>query len=127
MCSRFYGRRVPWPAKMFMALAAVPGLLFLGTLAAWLLWNALMPALFQLPVLTYWQMMGIMVLGRLLFGGRGPGRPGRFPGRPRHRDRDEWKAYMREKFRDGFPGEHPLHGHHDHPMSEDAATDPEKP
>ena len=34
-----------------------------------LLWNALMPPLFALPVLNYWQAAGLMLLARLLFGG----------------------------------------------------------
>jgi len=48
--------------------------IMLVTLAAFsavvmLLWNALMPQLFALPVLNYWQAAGLMVLSRLLFGG----------------------------------------------------------
>ena len=38
-----------------------------------LLWNALMPALFALPVLNYWQAAGLLILARLLFGGLGHG------------------------------------------------------
>lgn len=103
MCGRFSERRVPWPIKMMMAMIVIPGFLFLGTLAAWLLWNALMPVVFQLPELSYWQMMGILVLGKLIFGGfGGPGRRPRFPQKPRYRDREEWKEHVREKFRDGF-------------------------
>jgi len=34
-----------------------------------LLWNALMPELFRLPVLNYWQAAGLMLLARILFGG----------------------------------------------------------
>jgi len=36
-----------------------------------LLWNWLMPVIFGLPLLTYWQAAGILVLARLLFGGIG--------------------------------------------------------
>jgi hypothetical protein len=36
-----------------------------------LLWNWLMPAIFGLPLLSYWQATGILVLARLLFGGIG--------------------------------------------------------
>ena len=36
-----------------------------------LLWNWLMPALFGLPVITYWMGFGIIVLARLIFGGFG--------------------------------------------------------
>jgi hypothetical protein len=36
-----------------------------------LLWNALMPQIFALPVLNYLQAAGLLILGRLLFGGIG--------------------------------------------------------
>jgi hypothetical protein len=39
--------------------------------AVMLLWNALMPQIFALPVLNYWQAVGLLVLTRLLFGGIG--------------------------------------------------------
>ena len=35
------------------------------------LWNALMPAIFNLPSISYWQALGLLLLGRLLFGGFG--------------------------------------------------------
>jgi hypothetical protein len=37
------------------------------------LWNWLMPALFKLPSVTFWQGFGLLMLGRLLFGGWGGG------------------------------------------------------
>jgi len=33
------------------------------------LWNWLMPAIFNLGVITYFQAIGLAILGRLLFGG----------------------------------------------------------
>jgi hypothetical protein len=42
--------------------------------AIWQLWNWLMPALFGLPVIGFWQAVGLMALSWLLFGGwRGAG------------------------------------------------------
>lgn len=32
------------------------------------LWNALMPAIFGLPVIGFWQALGLLVLSRILFG-----------------------------------------------------------
>src|ERR1700727_3149235 len=40
------------------------------------LWNCLIPALFHGPVVTYWQAIGLMILGKILFGGFGPHRRG---------------------------------------------------
>jgi hypothetical protein len=37
------------------------------------LWNGLMPKLFGLTTITYWQGIGLGLLGRLLFGGVGGG------------------------------------------------------
>jgi hypothetical protein len=37
-----------------------------------LLWNKLMPSLFGLPLVNYWQSVGLVVLTKLLFGGFGP-------------------------------------------------------
>jgi hypothetical protein len=43
------------------------------SVAAMPLWNALMPDIFGLPALNYWQAAGIVVLARILFGGLGSG------------------------------------------------------
>jgi hypothetical protein len=37
------------------------------------LWNAIMPEIFGLPVLNYWQAAGIFLLARILCGGIGRG------------------------------------------------------
>jgi len=64
--------------------------------AIWQLWNMLMPGLFGLPVIGFWQAVGLMALSWLLFGGwRGAGG---FRGR-RHRGRrhlltDEERAHL---------------------------------
>ncbi|MBN2519235.1 MAG: hypothetical protein JXB17_01920 [Bacteroidales bacterium] len=38
-----------------------------------LLWNWLMPVIFNLPAITYWQAFGIIILARLLVGSHGKG------------------------------------------------------
>ena len=50
------------------------------------LWNWLMPALFRLPTLTFWQAVGLLALSWMLFGGwRGFRGPGHSRGHWRHR------------------------------------------
>jgi len=49
----------------FLAMIAI------FSVAAMFLWNALMPEIFGLPVLTYWQTAGLVILARILFGGLG--------------------------------------------------------
>ena len=67
------------------------------------LWNWLMPALFGLRLITYWQAMGIVIISKILFGGF-RGRPG--PGRHwRQRMMERWEQMTpeeREKFRQGL-------------------------
>ena len=53
---------------MFLAAIAV------FSAAAMFLWNALMPEIFGLSALSYWQAAGLVILARILFGGLGPGR-----------------------------------------------------
>jgi hypothetical protein len=42
---------------------------FIFGLFVMLLWNWLMPALFNLPVISYWQAVGVIIIARLIFGG----------------------------------------------------------
>jgi hypothetical protein len=67
------------------------------------LWNWLMPALFGLRTITFWQALGVLVLSRILLGG--------FRGRPSHsmhwrrRMHERWEQMTpeeREKFRHGM-------------------------
>lgn len=52
------------------------------------LWNWLMPAIFQLPVLTFWQAVGLLALSWIFFGSwRG------FRGHGSH-----WRGRMRERW-----------------------------
>jgi hypothetical protein len=68
------------------------------------LWNALMPQIFGLPLLTFWQAVGLLALSWLLFGGW-RGMPGRWHGH-RHRAMQKRWASMtpeeREEFRKGM-------------------------
>lgn len=67
------------------------------------LWNWLMPELFGLPALRFWQAVGLMALSWILFGGlRGFGM---ISGPGRHSPRDGWAHLTpeeRERFRRGI-------------------------
>ena len=71
----------PLPARIAVIAAAtvvlVPSFLVLfGAVTMWL-WNWLMPALFKLPAIGFWQAVGILLLSHILFKGghfRNPGR-----------------------------------------------------
>jgi hypothetical protein len=72
-------------------------------LAVWQLWNLVMPEIFGLPALGFWQAVGLLSLSWILFGSwRGfPRRHGRWG----HGMRERW-AHMspeeRESFRRGM-------------------------
>jgi hypothetical protein len=62
------------------------------------LWNWLLPMLFGMHTITFWQALGLVLLSRILFGGCG----GRHHGRRDHFHDDRWKTMTpeeREKFR----------------------------
>jgi hypothetical protein len=62
-----------------------------------LLWNWLMPLLFGLKVITYWQAFGIVVLSKLLFSGVGGGHRGLHGHHgPFHHGRHGWKHHMND-------------------------------
>jgi hypothetical protein len=95
--------------KMFLiAPAAIVGILlfaFIGGELVLHLWNWLLPPIFGWRQITFWQAFGILVLCRILFGGRGWHGHGR--SRFRRRMRERWEQMTpeeREKFRHGMRG-----------------------
>jgi hypothetical protein len=81
----------------------IAGIFLFGNLIM-LLWNNLMPVLFHLPIITFWQALGLLFLSKILFGG--------FRGGPRfHAKRDHLRqAWMnmspeqQEKFKQEWRG-----------------------
>ena len=62
------GERKMSKSKLIALLvAAVLVLVALGTWATQILWNWLMPYLFGVPEISYWQALGLLVLSTLLF------------------------------------------------------------
>ncbi|WP_318348756.1 hypothetical protein [Aquipluma nitroreducens] len=68
------------------------------------LWNWLMPLLFHLPEITFWQTIGLLILSRLLLGG--------FKGR-RH-DHGHCRRHMHEKWENMTPEEREQFREHMH-------------
>ena len=69
------------------------GLLFLFGLVVMALWNWLMPEIFGLKTLTYWQAWGVLALSCILFGKIGGSGSSKKSDRKRKR---ELRGYMRE-------------------------------
>ena len=58
-------RKIP----LFILLATAGVAAFSGLVM--LLWNGILPSLFHISMITFWQAAGLLLLARLLFGGRG--------------------------------------------------------
>jgi len=108
----------PWPhGNPALRGLRIAGMVVLGVIGAalfalvfgWLvmiLWNWLMPTIFHLGEIAYWQAFGLVVLAKLLFGGmhgprgrghgRGPWKGNPWGGNPwqgRRHGPDEWRMY----------------------------------
>lgn len=58
---------------IFIPVALLAAVVFVtvgGFVVRWL-WNVLLPPLFGLPAVTFWQALGLLALCRILFGGFG--------------------------------------------------------
>ena len=85
-----------------VGIAAVALVAFIAGHVVGYLWNWLMPGLFGLPRVTFWQALGLLALCRILFGGTGRGGGGR------RRDmspeeRQRYRQRLRERFGFGNP------------------------
>ncbi len=74
---RFFGNRRHRAGWVFLGIIGFTALALLFGLVVLSLWNWLMPVIFHLGVITYWQAIGLAILGRLLFGGMHHGGPHR--------------------------------------------------
>lgn len=83
---------------------ALAGMAVFGFVFGWVvmsLWNWLMPLLFSLRTITFWQAIGLLFLSRILLGGFRGGPSGRW----RHRMKERWEEMSpeeREKFREAM-------------------------
>jgi hypothetical protein len=95
-------------SKILKVIGMVLGGIVLGVLIAFvfgwfvrLLWNWLMPPIFGLPLITFWQAWGLVVLSHLLFKAGGH--------HPHHGDTNckptNWKLHFRDKLDRRLSGE----------------------
>ena len=57
-----------WRTAAFMIPVFIIGAVMLVGLVVMLLWNGIMPEVFGLGIITVWQALGLIILGRILFG-----------------------------------------------------------
>lgn len=91
-CDMPRGKRIA--IMIAAALVFVPAFLALfGAVTMWL-WNWLMPAIFKLPAIGFWQAVGILILAQILFKGGHAGKMGRA---------NLKRARMRDQMREDAP------------------------
>jgi hypothetical protein len=82
---------------------AIAAFVSLASFLVMQLWNNLLPDIFHITTITFWQAMGIFILCKILFGfGRGGGRGFRNAPWMRHKMEERLKSMtpeQREKFR----------------------------
>lgn len=90
-------------AVKFVVLVLVAAAAFSFVLMS--LWNWLMPVLFGLHRIAFWQALGLLLLSKILFGGFRGHRGGHMHWRGRMMDRwEKMTPEEREKFREGMKG-----------------------
>lgn len=58
-----------WIKRAFLIpIAVVAGVFILGTVVMYL-WNSILPGVFGIGAITFWQAIGILALSKILFGG----------------------------------------------------------
>ena len=77
------------------------GAMFFFVWLVMLLWNALIPELFNGPELSYWQTAGIFILSKILLSGFGGG--GSKSSKSKHKSK--WMSKYKEKYKDGCKDE----------------------
>jgi hypothetical protein len=105
--SRHGGKALRIAGLVVAGIAVAVLFAFLFGLIFKALWNALMPALFGLKAITYWQAVGLVLLAKILFGGPGHGHRDPSSRFNRRTDRRFWK-WTREA--DASAGSGPLPG-----------------
>ena len=90
--------RWKWLAMIPFGVAAITIVTFVGGTAVKLLWNWLLPPLFGLPLVTFWQAVGLLALCRILFGGIGRHGGGpRMTSRMTPEERERFRRRIRER------------------------------
>lgn len=74
------------------------GMAFIFGLFVMLLWNWLMPDIFGLPLISYWQAWGFVILAHILF------KSGSGDKHHDHYSNDNWKRHMRDRFHRKWSG-----------------------
>ena len=89
-----YKQRFGFRRKFIFIPFLAAGILALVSYIVMLLWNNLIPDIFHITAITYWQAMGLFILAKILFGFGKGGRGGA-----------PWMRHKMERFRNMSPEE----------------------
>lgn len=90
-----YRYKLHFRKKLIFIPFVVVGVLALISYIVMLLWNNLLPDIFHVTAITYWQAAGILILSKILFGFGGPKGRGGAP----------WMRHKMERFKNMTPEE----------------------
>ncbi len=90
-----YRYRLHFRKKLIFVPFLIVGVLALVSYIVMLLWNNLLPDIFHITTITYWQAAGILILSKILFGFGGPKGRGGAP----------WMRHKMERFKNMSPEE----------------------
>ncbi len=85
-------KRGMWVGKILIMVMIGIALMIGFGIGTMYLWNWLIPVLFNGPVITFWQTVGLLVLSKILFSGFGRG------GHCSGGHRGPWRPYWKEKW-----------------------------
>lgn len=97
-CNQEKGKKFWIMRAIFIPLAIAAGAFIFGSIVMFL-WNGILPAVFGITTITFWQALGILVLSKILFGSF---RGGHWRGHHGHDWRNRWTHLSpeeREKMR----------------------------
>lgn len=99
---------------VILGAAAAAGFAFIFGYFVMLLWNWLMPEIFGLVAINFWQAAGIVLLARLIFGGfkHGGGDDKCKPSKKKNSFKGEFMKEFKKEFRDEFNKEYTKCGDH---------------
>lgn len=81
------------PGKIVLIAIFGAGMIALFIFIVMSLWNWLMPMIFGISLINFWQAAGLLLLSRILFGGFPQGGKGR----SHHSKKDYWKKRLEER------------------------------
>ncbi len=84
--------------KVLIGGVIVITLVFLFGYITMRLWNWLMPEIFELGAINYWQALGLLILAKILFGGFGNHKSKRSNKKPNDRCRPRYNKGLKSDF-----------------------------